>query len=59
MSRSKKKGKSPGYEYWGKRPISAEKGAIPGRITKTRTHKMERAAARRQTKKLLKEEEGL
>ena len=59
MSRTKKGKKGPGYEYWGRRPISAEHGAIPGRFTKTRTHKMERAKARRQTKKADKEEEGL
>lgn len=52
MSRSKKSSKGPGFEYWGKRPISAEHGAIPGRFTKTRTHKIER----KKNKKLIKKE---
>jgi hypothetical protein len=52
MSRSKKKGKSPGYEYWGKRALSA---ATPGRYTKTRTHRMERKQSKRLAK--IQEEE--
>lgn len=42
MSRSKKGGKAPGYEYWSKRPVSNSHGAVPGKFTKRRTHKAER-----------------
>lgn len=51
MSRTKKSKKSPGYEYWGKRPISREHGAIPGRYTKTRTHRLERLEGKKEIKK--------
>lgn len=55
MSRTKKSSKSPGHEYWGKRPLSNKHGAAPGKFTKTRTHKIERAENKRLTKKALKE----
>jgi hypothetical protein len=42
VSNTKKGSKGPGYEYWGKRPMSKEHGAIPGKFTKKRTHKIER-----------------
>ena len=39
MSRTKKGAKAPGYEYWGKRPMS---GSSPCKEVKTMTHKIER-----------------
>lgn len=54
MSRSKKKGKSPGYEYWSKRPMS---GSTPGRWAKTKTHRLERKQGKTLTRKALKEED--
>lgn len=48
MSRSKRKGKSPGYEYWSRRPLSRRSGAEPGRATKRLTHRLERAEAKRE-----------
>ena len=53
MSRTKKKTKSPGTEYWTKRPISRQHGAIPGRYTKTRTHRLERLEGKKEIKKQL------
>jgi hypothetical protein len=45
MSRTKKGSKGPGYEYWSRRP---SKGiTAPGKETKTITHRLERAAAKR------------
>ena len=52
MSRSKKKTKGPGHEYWGKRAISRNGGAVPGKVTKKLTHSKERAENKQ---KLLKE----
>lgn len=45
MSRTKHKKPNPGFEYWTKRPISRKHGAIPGRYTKKRTHRLERLEA--------------
>jgi hypothetical protein len=42
MSRTKKGSKGPGYEYWGKRPVSRNHGAVPGKFSKKRTAKLER-----------------
>jgi hypothetical protein len=42
MSRTEKKTKGPGYEYWSKRPVSNAHGAVPGTFTKRRTAKIER-----------------
>ena len=45
MSRTKKGSKGPCYEYWSRRPA---KGATdPGKASKTITHRLERAAAKR------------
>lgn len=38
MSRSKKGGKGPGHEYWGKRPGPTD----PGKESKSATHSLER-----------------
>lgn len=46
MSRTKKGKKGCGYEYWGRRPIARNHGAVPGRWTKTRTHRLERLEAK-------------
>lgn len=43
MSRTKKGKKSPGYEYWSRRPNSM---SSPGRVSKTVTKKKERAVAK-------------
>ena len=49
MSRTKKGSKGPGYEYWSRRPA---KGATdPGKASKTITHRLERAAAKRELNK--------
>lgn len=50
MSRSKRKGKSPGFEYWGKRPGN-KGGQTPGKGVKRKTHKAERREFKRQLKK--------
>ena len=39
MSRTKRGGKAPGYEYWSRRMGGAP---LPGRFNKRRTHKIER-----------------
>jgi hypothetical protein len=46
MSRTAKGKKGPGYEYWSRRP-SKMKFPPPGRATKTITHRLERADAKR------------
>lgn len=56
MSRSKKGKKSPGYEYWSKRPIAKNHGAVPGRETKTRTHRLERLEGKKKVKEQLDDE---
>lgn len=48
MGKTKKGAKGPGFEYWGKRPLS---GHSPGKDTKKKTHRIERARAKRLTKK--------
>ena len=49
MSHTKKGSKGPGYEYWSRRPA---KGATdPGKASKTITHRLERAAAKREIEK--------
>lgn len=50
MSRSIKKKKGPGYEYWGRRPISRNHGAIPGKKTKKWTHRLERIEGKKECK---------
>lgn len=50
MSRTKKGTKAPGHEYWGKRPVSRNHGGTPGRITKTRTHRLERIEGKKKVK---------
>lgn len=54
MSRTKKKKPAPGKEYWGKRPCSRNHGATPGKVTKKRTHRLERL----EKKKVIKKETG-
>jgi len=49
MSRTKKGAKGPGYEYWSRRPT---KGCVDsGKENKAVTHRLERAAAKRQLNK--------
>jgi len=53
MSRTKKSTKSPGYDYWSRRPTPI---SDPGRAAKTATHKIERKEAKLKIKKeLIKE----
>lgn len=52
MSRTPKRGKGPGYEYWSARPGNAQ-GGVPGKGKKADTHRRERRAS----KKLEKPEE--
>lgn len=54
-SRTDKKEKGPGYEYWGPRPLNF-KGGIPGRWTKTKTHRLERIRAKRELDKDINDE---
>ena len=44
MSKTKKGKKSPGHEYWSKRPNSM---SAPGKLSKKITHSKERAAAKK------------
>lgn len=53
MSRTRKGKKAPGYEYWSKRPGSNKSGSGPGRIAKTRTHRLERLEGKKQIRKAL------
>lgn len=55
MSRSTKRTPSPGKEYWGKRPVSRNHGAIPSKKTKTRTHRLERIEGKEAVRKGLKD----
>jgi hypothetical protein len=41
MSRTVKRKKAPGYEYWSRRPFNKH-GGVPGSFTKRKTHKAER-----------------
>ena len=50
MSRSKKKSKSPGYEYWSKRPGN-KKNNNPGKDAKKLNSRMERIEAKKIIKK--------
>lgn len=56
MSRTKKGTKPPGYEYWGKRPLSV---VSPSKFVKTRTHRIERLKAKEEISEDLKKEEML
>ena len=40
--------RNPGYEYQAPRPGNIRGGSVPGRFHKTRTHRLERRAARRE-----------
>lgn len=51
MSRTKKGKRPVGYEYWSKRPVSRNCGASPGRVSKTRTHRLERLEAKKEIQK--------
>lgn len=51
MSRTKKKRKAPGYEYWSRRPGSRNHGSEPGRHSKKLTHRLERLEAKKEIKK--------
>lgn len=53
MSRTKKGSKSPGYEYWSKRPNSI---SPPGKVSKQITKAKERAAAKTIERKAKKNE---
>jgi hypothetical protein len=55
MSRTSKGKKSPGYEYWSKRPNSM---SSPGKISKQITTSKERAARRALEKKAKKERDA-
>jgi len=55
MGKTKKGAKGIGYEYWGKRPVSRNHGAVPGRESKTRTHRLERIEAKEQIQEELKD----
>lgn len=55
MSRTKKGSKGVGYEYWGKRPLSRNCGANPGKVTKKLTHRLERIEAKAQIRKEIEE----
>jgi len=50
MSRSKHHSKSPGYEYWSRRPLNRG-GSQPGKPTKRITHRIERRIADRELQK--------
>lgn len=50
MSRTKKGGKGPGFEYWSRRPAKVA-DPEPGRETKKITHRQERAVSKRDLKK--------
>lgn len=49
MSRTKKGGKAPGFEYWSKRPCKGG-GGCPGKQTKTLTHRAERRQGKDEVK---------
>jgi len=56
MSRSIKHIKAPGYEYWGKRPVSRNHGATPGRYSKNLTHRLERLEAKEEIRSAIQED---
>lgn len=49
MSRTRHSSKSPGYEYWSRRPFNRY-GQSPGPDAKHRTHKAERQQGKKQAK---------
>jgi hypothetical protein len=51
MSRTPKRGKSPGFELWSKRP-GPSRAPAPGRWSKTITHRNERRAAKAAVRKV-------
>lgn len=51
MSRSKKGGKAPGYEYWTARPGN-HCGGLVGKFTKVTTHRAERRANKKAAREL-------
>ncbi len=50
MARTKKGKKSPGYEYWSRRPGSNKHGNGPGKFAKRVTHRAERREAKKKSK---------
>lgn len=54
MSRSKDKGKPPGYDFWSARPGN-KGGGGSGRVVKKITHSKERAMQAAETKKIMKD----
>jgi hypothetical protein len=50
MSRTRKGNKSPGYDYWSKRPGS-RKASSPGKFAKKLNHRLERLEGKKQVKK--------
>lgn len=51
MSRTPKRGKSPGYDYWQRRPGNESHCNSPGKGVKRRTHKAERRNEKEETRK--------
>lgn len=49
MSKTRRGGKGPGYEYWTARPFNRN-GGTPGKFHKRRTHKAERAIGKKEAK---------
>lgn len=58
MSRSRKGEKSVGFEYWGKRPVSRNHGAKPGKTTKRLTHRLERIEGKKQASSQMEKDNG-
>lgn len=54
MSRTPKRGKSPGWETWSKRPNNC---APPGRKAKTVTNRIERRRRKTETRKELEKKD--
>jgi len=52
MSRTRKGGKGPGFEYWTARPGNRA-GGTPGRTTKTQTHRTERQQGKDEARRSL------
>lgn len=59
MGKSYRGGKSPGFEYWGERPESRNHGLVPGRSSKTRTHRLERIEAKEALRQQTTFQEGI
>lgn len=55
MSRSKKGGKPPGYNYWSKRPGTHKGGMDPGKFSKKLNARLERIEGKEEIKKELEE----